>query len=159
MEHVGCQTRHTKGDTDVLIVEITVQSAMSCKTTLVGDDTDLLVLLCFHVKEDSCEVFFKIEIMSGTKKNPRCWNIKYVQRVLGRVVCNNLLFARAILGCDTTYRVFIIGKGLALKHIRSDNHFITKAEIFLQESATLADISSAGDAALVCLYTGAVVTH
>ena len=91
LEHVGCETRHAKGDADVLIVETTVQSAMSCETTLVGDGTDLLVLLCFcfHVKEDSCEVFFKPEVRSGTKKSPRCWNIKYVQRVLGRAVCNN----------------------------------------------------------------------
>ena len=55
LEHVGCETRHAKGDADVLIVETTVQSAMSCETTLVCDDTDLLVLLCFHVMEDSCE--------------------------------------------------------------------------------------------------------
>ena len=34
-----------------------------------------------------------------------------------------------------------MGKGLALKHIRSDNHFITQTEIFLQENATLAEIS------------------
>ena len=74
----------------------------------------------------------------------------------GRAVCNNLLFAHAILGCDTTSRVFSMGKGFALKHIRSDNHFVTQAEIFLQENATLADISSAGEAAVVCLYTGAV---
>ena len=67
-----------------------------------------------------------------------------------------MLFAHAILGYDTTSWVFIMGKGLALKHIRSDNHFITQAEIFLQENATLADISSAGEAALVCLYAGAV---
>ena len=79
-----------------------------------------------------------------------------MQRVLGRAVCNNLLFAHAILICDTTSRVFSMGKGLALKHIRSDNHFITQAEIFLQENAPLADISSAGEAALVCMYTGAV---
>ena len=53
LEHVGCETRHAKGDADVLIIETTIQSAMSCETTLAGDDTDLLVLLCFHVKEDS----------------------------------------------------------------------------------------------------------
>ena len=94
--------------------------------------------------------------MSGTKKSPRCWNIKYVPRVLGRAVCNIMLFAHAILGCDTTSQVFSTGKELALKHIRSDNHFVTQAEIFLQENATLVDISSAGEAALVCLYTGAV---
>ena len=156
LEHVGCETRHAKGDAYVLIVETTVQSAMSCETTLVGDDMDLLVILCFHVKGDSCEVFFKPEVRSGTKKSPRCWNIKYVQRVLGRAVFHNILFAHAILGGDTTSRVFSMGKGLALKHIRSDKHFITQAEVFLQENATLADISSAGEASLVCLYTGAV---
>ena len=35
-------------------------------------------------------------------------------------------------------------------------HFITQGEVFLQENATLADISSTGEAALVCLYTCAV---
>ena len=36
-----------------------------------------------------------------------------VQRVLGRAVCNDVLFEHAILGCDTTSRVFSTGKGLA----------------------------------------------
>ena len=67
-----------------------------------------------------------------------------------------MLFAHAVLGCDTTSRVFSMGKGLALKHIRSDKYFITQAEVFLQENATLADISSAGEASLVCLYKRAV---
>ena len=159
LEHVGCEIHHAKGYADVLIVETTVQSAMSCcETTSVGDDTDLLVLLCFHVKEDSCEVFFKPEIRSGTKKSPRWWNIKYVLRVLGRAVCKNLLFAHMPSSSviQLTSRVFSIGIGLALKHIRSDNHFIIRAEIFLRENATLADISSAGEAALLCLYTSAL---
>ena len=39
-------------------------------------------------------------------------------------------------------------------YIHSDKNVITQAEVFLQENATLADISSAGEAALVCLYTG-----
>ena len=61
LEHVGCEIRHAKGGADVLLRETTVQSAMSGETTSVGDDTDLLVLLCFHVKEDSCEVRNKEE--------------------------------------------------------------------------------------------------
>ena len=71
---------------------------------------------------------------------------------MGRAVCNN----HAIIGCDTTSRVFSMEKGLALKHIRSDKDFITLAEVFMQENATFVDISRAGEAALVCLYTGAV---
>ena len=69
LEHVGCEIRHSRGDADVLIVETTEQYAMSCETTLIGNDTDLLVLLRFHVKEDSCEIFFKPEISSETKKS------------------------------------------------------------------------------------------
>ncbi len=92
----------------------------------------MLVLLCFNVKGDYCEVFFKPEICSGTMNGPRCWYIKSVQIMLGRAVCNNMLFEHAILGCDTTSRVFNIGKRLALKLIHSDNHFITQAGIFQQ---------------------------
>ena len=50
LEYVGCQTRHTNGDAAVLIVEATGHTAMSCESILACDDTDMLVLLCFHVK-------------------------------------------------------------------------------------------------------------
>ena len=53
-----------------------------------------------------------------------CWDMPFATILI-------LLLAHAILGCDTTYRVFSMGKGLALKHIRSDKHFITQAEVFL----------------------------
>ena len=132
LEYVGCQTRHANGDAAVMIVETTGHTAMSCESILACDDTDMLVLLCFHVKEDYCEVFFKPEISSGTNNGPWCWNIKTVQRVLGRAVCNNMLYEHASLGSDTISWVLNIGKRLALKHIRSDNHFITQAGIFLQ---------------------------
>ena len=122
LEQAGCETHHAKGDADVLIVQTAVQCAVSGQTILVGDDTDLLVLLCYHVKDNSCDIFFKPESRTGTKKNPRCWNIKQVQNILGRDTCNNLLFAHAILGCDTTSRVYGFGKGLALKHLRSNSN-------------------------------------
>ena len=49
--YVGCQTRHANGDAAVLIVETTAHTAMSCESILACDDTDMLVLLCFTVKE------------------------------------------------------------------------------------------------------------
>ena len=155
LEHVGCETHHAEGDAHILIVETTVQSAMSCETTMVGNDTYLLELLCFRVKEDSREVFFKPEVRPEQRRVPdagtssmckECWDAQFA----------TMLFAHAILGCDPTSRVCSIGKGLALKHISSDKHFITQDEVFLQENATQADITSAGEAAQVWLYTGAV---
>jgi hypothetical protein len=79
LEEVGCETHHATGDADVLIVQTAVRAAANSQTILVGDDTDLLVLLCFHVQEDSCDIFFKPEVKTGTK-TPRYWNIKAVQR-------------------------------------------------------------------------------
>ena len=45
---MGCQVRHARGDADMLIVQTAIQSASRSSTVLVDDDTDLLILLCFH---------------------------------------------------------------------------------------------------------------
>ena len=71
LEQAGCETHHAKGDADILIVQTAVQCAVSCQTILVGDDTDLLVLLCYHVKDNSCDIFFKPESRTGTKKKSK----------------------------------------------------------------------------------------
>ena len=76
-----------------------------------------------------------------------CWDVKFA------IICCLLVPSSAV---TQLFGYSAWEKGLALKHIRSDKHFIMQAEVFLQENATLADLSSAGEAALVCLYTGAV---
>ena len=116
LDQAGFETHHALGDADVLIVQTAIQSAMKCQTILIGEDTDLIVLLCFHATNSCYDIFFKSEKRRGTKRNPRCWNIKHVQRILGRGICTNLLFAHAILGCYTTSWVFSLGKGSAQVH-------------------------------------------
>ena len=52
-----------------------------------------------------------------------------VKKQLKDVICRNMLFIHAILGCDTTSSVFGIGKGLALKKIKLPHftkRFLTK---------------------------------
>ena len=120
LEQMGCQVSHVRGDADMLIVQTALQSSSRSSTVLVGDDTDLLILLCFHTLTDSShEIFFRPEPKSGTHKLPRCWNIKHTKEVLGARVCENILFGHALLGYDKTSRVFGIGKGVALKQLRN----------------------------------------
>ena len=45
LERAGCRVDHAKDDADVLIVLTAVASARHKETVLIGDDTDLLVLL------------------------------------------------------------------------------------------------------------------
>ena len=53
----GCNIIHAPGDADLMIVEMAVQSAKSITTVLVGDDTDLLVLLCHHADTSARDLF------------------------------------------------------------------------------------------------------
>ena len=74
-----------------------------------------------------------------------------MKSVLGTRVCENILFAH---GCDTTSRVFGIGKGAALKQLRSSENFHVQAEVFNGRSVTAEEIAYAGERALVSLYSG-----
>ena len=58
LEKSNCNTYHEPGDADILIVQKAVQSATTSKTVLVGEGTDLIVLLCYHSSLDSHDLFF-----------------------------------------------------------------------------------------------------
>ena len=51
LQEAGCTVLHATGDADVLITKTAVHSATQCPTTVIGEDTDLLVLFCFYADE------------------------------------------------------------------------------------------------------------
>ena len=53
MEQAGVCVKHAGRYADLLIVQTTVTAEDQPKTTIVGDDTYLLALLCYHSKKDS----------------------------------------------------------------------------------------------------------
>ena len=57
----GCTVFHDTGDADCLIVKKTMESAAENNVVLVGDDTDLLVLLLHQQYEDKHDVYFAPE--------------------------------------------------------------------------------------------------
>ena len=114
LQKKNCVTHHASGDADVLIVQKAVESATTAKTVLECDDTDLLVLLCYHALMDTHDLYFCPEPKKNAKK-PRIWNIKATNRQLGEEMCKHILFLHAILGCDTTSHLHGIGKGASIK--------------------------------------------
>ena len=48
LETSGCAVFHAKQDADTMIVKSAIKSAKTAETVLVGDETDLLVLLIPH---------------------------------------------------------------------------------------------------------------
>ena len=74
-----------------------VASARHKETVLIGDDTDLLVLLLHHAEMDAHEVFLKSEPKKSAQQN-KIWCITQSKQLLGPDVCDHILFIHAILG-------------------------------------------------------------
>ena len=112
---MNCETYHASGDADLLIVQKAVKSASTVHTVLVGDDTDLLILLIYHASLDSCSLFLKPEPKKSTKY-PRVWNTHAVIKQLGPDICSHaLIFAVTFYFCmpslDVTQHHNLMGSG------------------------------------------------
>ena len=153
LEKKTCKVYHSSGDADLLIVQKAVDSSTITDKVLVGNDTDLLVLLCYHANLESYNILFRPEPKKNTK-NPKVWDIKAVKEELGPEICNSVLFLHAILGCNTTSHLYGIGKGASLKKFKSSLHFREKAKVFNANSATHMDIAATGEEVLVSLHNG-----
>ena len=124
----------------LLIVMKAVQSANSSNNVLVGDDTDLLILLCHHASIESHDLFICPEPKKTTKQ-PHIWNIKVTKQSLGPDICQHIFFLYAVLGCDTTYRLHRIGKGASLKKFQASHSFRQHAKVLLTHSASKHDVT------------------
>ena len=129
LEHAGYATRHAKGDA-VMIVDTTITKARGQMTVLIGEDTDLLVLLLYHAEMDAKELFFRPEPRQRDMTVRKLWDMKKTKTVLGRNVTSSILFVHALLGCDTTSRVHGIGKGIALKKAKTNAQFRQLVGVF-----------------------------
>ena len=101
---------HAHADADLLIVKTPLECAQSSNTVVIGDDTDLFVPLCYH---NNVQSPFSVCLKSEPRKDSnkfRIWNIKCTQEKIGIDVCRNILVLHTILGCDTTSRIFGLGK-------------------------------------------------
>ena len=52
-----CEMHHADGDADLLIVKTTVQSARNKTTLLIGDETDLLILLLIQTNANTHDLY------------------------------------------------------------------------------------------------------
>ena len=60
---------HSPGDAYLLLVQKAVELATVIDTVLVGDDTDLFVLLCYHASLHPHSIFFLTRIQEKHQKS------------------------------------------------------------------------------------------
>jgi len=141
----GIDCVNAPADADVMIVKNGIEHARETVTYVIGeDDTDLLVLLCHYAERGMNDL--------SSKEGGKCWHINSVAEALGESICRVLPVVHALCGCDTTSRLYCIGKGAALRKVREDNGFLKCIEAFCSQSGSKDAISSAGEKALVYLY-------
>ncbi|KXJ04925.1 hypothetical protein AC249_AIPGENE19089, partial [Exaiptasia diaphana] len=145
-----CKVLQADGDADLLIAKTAVASSETKPTTLVGDDTDLLILLCYYTDLDNYDLVFRPEPKAKAKQQ-RTWHMKKVKAELGEDVCNNIFFIHAFLGCDTTSRIFGIGKGVTLKKFEESTSFRKQAKVFTNSNSSVEDVVKAGENALLLI--------
>ena len=63
----GIYVQHATGDADLLIVQTAINYTETNDTVIIGEDTDLLVLMCYHYDTHKHNLFF----VSGTSKCTR----------------------------------------------------------------------------------------
>ena len=64
----GGQVLHAQDDADVLVVQTALSCAETLSTTLIGNDTDLLVLLLYHTKLDACNIFMQTDTHENNRR-------------------------------------------------------------------------------------------
>ena len=157
LSQIGCYVVHAQADADLLIVQTAIDAAnkdLTQPTVVVADDTDILILLCWHLPPTTPSVYFRPESHPGTKKTPKCWNIAVMKEVLDQNLCNNILFVHAMLGCDTTSALYGVGKIIGLNLITTNKVFLEQAQVFSNPNATPTDVITAGEKALIQIYKG-----
>ena len=138
----GYDVHSAEEDADLLIVLTAVELAENLSTVLIGDDTDLLVLLCHYAKLNANKLYLKT-------KN-KTWDILDLKSNMGSTVCSNILFIHSFLGCDTTSQIFGIAKDRLVK--KMSKRALSSAKVFYNENAAKQDIVDAGQTILLELY-------
>ncbi|CAG2250736.1 unnamed protein product [Mytilus edulis] len=80
-------------------------------------------------------------------------DLKKTKKLLGEEFCKVLPFVHAISGCDTTSRLFGIGKGQAVKKAQTDVYFMECAHTFT-DTMSKEEVLRIGEEVIVCLYNG-----
>lgn len=83
---------HAAADADCLIVQTALDMARTGNVVLIGEDTDLLILLLHNFTADLHPVFFTSSRSSSAKSTAKVWDISNAKNVLGTEVCKSILF-------------------------------------------------------------------
>ena len=109
--------------------------------------------MCYHYDTHKHNLFFVSGTSKCTRKIVKRWDIKKTKVLLGDNICRMLPFLHSVTGCDTTSRMFGVGKGVALKKLINEGHLKQQALLF-NNNLKQPEVIKSGEMAISCLYNG-----
>jgi hypothetical protein len=149
----NCTVIHASGDADVDIVKEAVSSSENMNTTVIGEDTDLLLLLLHHSRDSRFSLVFRSDV-NRKAKSFNSYNINLIRQGLGPETCEHLLFLHAFTGCDSTSRIHSVGKTSAFRKLLNDKDLREMASVFCATDQHQHKIAEAGQRAMLILCGG-----
>ena len=146
----GYETFQAADDADYDIERMAIESSVDYCITVIGEDTDLLILLLYHADVNSKPLYFQSCKRAGNKI---IHDIISYKKILGNDICSNLLFLHAFTGCDSTSSICGIGKASAFKKLLSNLEFKAIACSFTLSNQSNDDINLLGRKVMSKLYS------
>ena len=142
------------GDADVDIVKTAVETSLQNTTTLIGEDTDLLVLLLYYAQGEVMNLYFRSDKpkADGTIE---VYHITRIQEVPGHEMCSQLMSIHAMTGSDTTSRIFGVDKKIAVQKLAKGDPVLRSCAIAFTIPNQITElIDNLGCQAMAVLFGG-----
>jgi hypothetical protein len=146
MDSNGIETKQAPSDAKLLIATTAVQSSITRPTII------LLILLLYYYECGSMQLIFRPNHDKKTVKS-KIWDIGKTTCVLGQETCKVIPVIHAISGCDTTSKLYGVGKRAALKKFMDSQTLNELGDVFLKISQ-MEDILKSGERIITNLYRG-----
>ena len=106
----------SSNDADTLIVKYAIELALAGNVcTVIADDTDILVLLMYYFQPHMTDILLFSTASKHSKSRQKIVSLKNVIDAMDPFIKENILFAHAWSGCDTTSSTYGQGKSTILK--------------------------------------------
>lgn len=112
LAETGLSVAKTTGDANILIAKRAVSMSAEKMVVVVGEEANLLVLMCFYANEENCGLYLKSCKKVKSTKSSRMWNITETKTSLGAKKSELLLFVNAFGGCQSTSHIFGVGEAI-----------------------------------------------
>ena len=132
------------------MVGIAVEPSVDYCTTVIGEDTDLLILLFYHADVNSKPLHFQSSKGAGNKI---FHDIISYKKILGNDICSNLLLLHTFTRCDSTSSIYGIRKASVFKKLLSNLEFKAIACSFTLDNQSNDNINLLGKKTMSILYS------